>query len=212
MATRQQQAASADRKTSRAAALATLEGEPLPLPTEPHTTPPEPDQATADEIMALGACGLTDTQIANHLGISHDDLRGWGNAHSAISTALSRARTAAKAWWEEQARRAIITENNRFPAGAWSQVMKARFKDYDDKPQVVIDLSALVRVQIPVTPEPLQERVSDASNALIQHEPVGLVQSQTGTSSNSGNGADGPSIALPGPDDIDDADPRGGGG
>lgn len=148
MATRAQQEASADRKAARTAALKALDGEPLPLPTEPRQAPAEPSDELPAEIVALGACGLTDTQIANHLALTENEMRAMGKACSAVADALSRARTASKAWWEEQARRALITENNRFPAGAWAQVMKARFSEYEDKGTTVhIDLGSLVVIQ-----------------------------------------------------------------
>lgn len=179
MATRQQQAASADRKAARAEALRVLGSDPLPLPAEPHTSPAEPSDELPAEIVALGEHGLTDTQIAHHLCLSQEQLQAMENGHSAIKAALSRARTAAKAWWEEQARRALITENNRFPAGAWAQVMKARFKDYDDKPQFVFDIGSLVVINRRQPPEPLHERVADSDKPLIEGRTVRLAHSPT---------------------------------
>lgn len=102
-----------------------------------------------------------------------------GKAHPAVEAALSRARTAAKAWWEEQARRALITENNRFPAGAWAQVMKARFPDYDDKPTFVIDLGSLVRIDV----QPTANRLPDTDKPLIEGQTVRLGQGPTGPGS-----------------------------
>ncbi len=171
MASREQQAASAADKANRAQALRTLAGEPLPLPTDPRTTPAEPTDDLPAEITALGAVGLTETQIAHHLSMSLDGLQGMANAHQPIKDALLRARTAAKAWWEEQARRALVLENNRFPAGAWAQVMKARFPDYEDKPTVLIDIGQLVMIQRR-TPEPLGERAADGAKPLIEGETV----------------------------------------
>lgn len=179
MATRAQQASSAASKAERAAALTTLTGEPLPLPTDRRTEPAEYTDDLPAEVIALGANGLTDTQIADHLAMSADALASMGKAHSALGDALSRARTAAQAWWEEQARRALITENNRFPAGAWAQVMKARFSGYDDRPQVTIDLGSLVIIQRG-QPEPLGERAAHGDKPLIEGRSVRLDHSLTG--------------------------------
>ena len=186
LATRAQQASSTADKAARAAALVTLTGERLPLPTDRRTEPAEYTDDLPAEIVALGAEGLTETQIADHLCLSGDGLDVMANAHQALKDALSRARTAAKAWWEEQARRALITENNRFPAGAWAQVMKARFPDYDDKPTIHIDLGSLVMIQRRA-PEPLGERAADPAKPLIEGRSVRLDHSPTGQGSGETN-------------------------
>lgn len=189
MASRAQQAASAASKAERAAALQTLSGEPLPLPSERRSTPASYTPDLPAEITALGSVGLTETQIADHLAMDADGLAAMGKAHQDVANALSRARTAAKAWWEEQARRALVTENNRFPAGAWAQVMKARFADYDDKPSVTLDLSGLVVVKLPA-PEPLQERAAIEAKPLIEGQAVRLAMSPTGSGSTDPNLSD----------------------
>jgi hypothetical protein len=177
MATRERQAQAAASKAERSAALQTLTGEPLPLPTVRRTTPAAFTGDLPGEIVELGANGLTETQIADHLAMDAETLAGMGKAHPELRAALSRARTAAKAWWEEQARRALITENNRFPAGAWAQVMKARFPDYDDRPSITVDLGSLVIIQ---RAEPLGERAAVAPNPLIEGQAVRPAPSLTG--------------------------------
>lgn len=186
MASRAQQATAAEAKAARAAALTTLTGERLPLPTDRRTSPAEYTPDLPAEIVALGAEGLTETQIADHLCLSGDALQVMANAHLGLKDALSRARTAAKAWWEEQARRALITENNRFPAGAWAQVMKARFADYDDRPTVHLDLGQLVIIDRRA-PEPLGERAADGAKPLIEGRAVRLAPSPTGEGSTDPN-------------------------
>jgi len=207
MATRAQQATAAASKAERAAALTTLAGEPLPLPTDRRTEPAEYTDDLPAEVIALGTNGLTDTQIADHLALSADALASMAKAHSPLADALSRARTAAQAWWEEQARRALITENNRFPAGAWAQVMKARFGGYDDRPTVTIDLGSLVVIQRG-QPEPLGERAAHGAKPLIDGHAVRLGDSLTGEGTGQSN--------LPDPDGgelhPDGADPRPDGG
>ena len=163
MATRAQQASSAERKAARLAALAVIEGEPLPLPTEPREQPIGYTDDLPAECVQLGAQGLSEAQIAAHWAIDVETLRAWGDAYPPMKAALSRARTAMRSWWEEKARRAIVTGDNRFPAGAWSQVMRARFSEYDDKPQgLVIDLSGLVVVHAATPGLPAQQGVIDA--------------------------------------------------
>lgn len=169
MATRQRQAEATAEKAARTAALATLQGAPLPLPTEPRTLPAEPSAETAAEIITLGASGLADAQIANHLAITLDELRGWENTHPEIGQAMSRARTAAQAWWEEQARRAVITENNRFPAAMWQTRMRA-FAGYEDKPTVSINIGELVRIRV----EPTVDRLPGEAKPLIEGKASGL--------------------------------------
>lgn len=179
MATREQQATAAADKATRTAALQVLNGAPLPLPTEPHDQPPGPGDDTAAEILALAAVGLTETQIADHMAMTADELKAMGKTCPAIKRSLSRARTAAQAWWEEQARRAVVTENNRFPAGMWSTAMR-RFPEYDDKQGVTvnIDLGSLVVVRLDA-PEPLGERAADHAKPLIEGETVRLAMSPT---------------------------------
>lgn len=183
MATRAQQATSTADKAARAAALVTLTGERLPLPTDRRTEPAEYTDNLPAEVVSLGAEGLTETQIADHLNLSGGELERMANTHPALRDALSRARTAAKAWWEEQARRALITENNRFPAGAWAQVMKARFPDYDDKPTITLDLGSLVIIQRAQPAEPLGERAAATPNPLIEGRAVRLGHGLTGEGS-----------------------------
>lgn len=165
MASRERQATAAADKATRAAALATLQGAPLPLPTEPRTAPALPDANTAAEIITLGASGLADAQIANHLAITLDELKGWENTHPEMAQAMSRARTAAQAWWEEQARRAVITENNRFPAAMWQTRMRA-FAGYEDKPTIAINIAELVRIE---RRQPTGDRLPVGANTLIEH-------------------------------------------
>lgn len=200
----------ARRQLREAEQLADVQASRPTLP-QPRQTPAQYEPALLDELMTLANQGYATAEIAAHWAISEETLDGWAKTHSELAEALSRARVREKAWWLTKAREAIRDDNNRFPAGAWSHIMRARFPEYDDKRGVTVnvDLSALVRVAIP---EPLQERVSDAGKALIEHEPVGLSQSLTGTSSNSGTAAGAPCIALPGPDADDDADPQGAGG
>lgn len=183
MATRERQAEAATDKAARAAALKVLDGQPLPLPTEPHDQPPEPGHETAEEVLALAAVGLTETQIANHFAMTLEELKAMSEGCQAVKRSLSRARTAAQAWWEEQSRRAVVTENNRFPAGMWSTAMR-RFPDYQEKGGINLhfDLSSLVTISRR-QPEPLGERGADGAKPLIEGHAVELPMSPTASGS-----------------------------
>lgn len=148
MATRAQVAASAETRDARLKAIATLAGQPLPLPSDPRTSPIDYTDDLPDEAQALGANGLSDAQIAAHWCIAAETLMEWADAHPALNASLARARTAAQAWWEETARRAIVTGDNRYPAGVFAQVMRARFIDYRERVEINhhLDIRALVHV------------------------------------------------------------------
>lgn len=180
MATRAQQAASSARRTAQLEALKVLDGEPLPLPTEPRPEPiPYSDDLPA-EAVALGSQGLSEVQIAAHWAISAETMQEWGKTYPSFSQALARARTAMRAWWEEKARRALVTSDNRFPAGAWAQVMRARFSEYDDKSgiNVHIDLGRLVVVNRNAPELPTEQTVIDAK-PLTDQRTVRLAPGQT---------------------------------
>lgn len=180
MASRAQQASAAEIRSARLAALAVIEGDALPLPTDPRTDPVGYTDDLPAECVLLGAQGLSEAQIAAHWAVDVEAVREWGKAHPALKAALSRARTASLAWWEEKARRAIVTGDNRFPAGAWAQVMRARFADYADHQtiSVQLDLGKLVRIDLTPPGLPSQQTVAEP-NALIEHGPARLVEGLT---------------------------------
>lgn len=201
MATRVQHREKAENRESRLAALRVIEGEALPLPTEPRTDPAEYTDDIPAEVIALASEGLSESQIAKHLAVDVETLRGWGEAHTALKSALSRARTAMLAWWEEKARRAIVTGDNRFPAGAWSQVMRARFSAYDDRANVTLnfDLRTLVHIgrQEPDLPS---EQMVRSANPLILDGTARLVGSQTASGEVESSSPDGPPTPPAGDD------------
>lgn len=185
MATRAQQAAATSAKAERSAALAVIEGQPLPLPTPPRDHPADlTDPALPDELTALGAIGLSPAQIANHLSLTVDELRDGGEGHPELKRALSRARTAAIAWWEEKARRAVVTDNNRFPAGAWSHIMRAQFPEYAEKQaiNVNIDLGRLVTLDLRA-PQLTGDQLPSVDIPSQINRGVGLIEGPTGSGS-----------------------------
>lgn len=164
-----------------------------PLPPRRSSPVTYSEDLTA-EFVALAEEGYSAVEVAAHWSIDEALIDQWRDEHSDFDEALRRARTLEKAWWMSRARHALRDDNNRFPAGAWSHVMRSRFPEYDDKKglTVQLDLGQLVRIVMPVaTPAPLGPR----------H-----------TSSVSGSTADAPCIALPGSDADDGADPQGAGG
>lgn len=195
-----------EREADQLATFPTVKRAPLP---EPRTEPAEYSPDLIPELLTLAANGYSATETAAHWAISEETLKAWGEAHSELGDALNHARTREKAWWTSRARLAISTDNNRFPAGAWSHVMRARFPEYDDKSglSVTIDLGALVTIHRN-QPEPLGERVADAPKPLIEGRSVRLDDSLTGEGEGQSN--------LPDPDASQlhpgGADPRPDGG
>jgi hypothetical protein len=75
-------------------------------------------------------------------------------------------------------------QDNKFPAGAWSQAMSAMFPGYDKKDRVGItfDITRNLIMMDLRTAEPLSEQTVGDPNPLIEHGPARLVASQTGES------------------------------
>jgi len=195
-----------EREADQLATFPTVRRAALPEPrSEPATYHPD----LIGELMTLASEGYSATETAAHWAISEETLTQWGEAHSDLSEALKLARTREKAWWTSRARVAISTDNNRFPAGAWSHVMRARFPEYDDKSglSVTIDLGALVTIHRN-QPEPLGERAAHSAKPLIDGHAVRLGDSLTGEGTGQSN--------LPDPDggemQSDGANPRPEGG
>lgn len=158
--------------------LRIAEARELPSPQRDNPIPYSPD--LDQEIIALATLGLMPAEIAAHWAIDEETLKGWEEAHISFGAAARRARTRAKAWWQRQPRQAITEGNNKFPAGAWAQQVRALFPEYDDKASVSItlDLGALVSIARPV-PELPDRRAVQVPSALIEGETVRLPASQT---------------------------------
>lgn len=166
------------READQLATFPTTKRPPLP---EPRTEPVEYSPDLHPELLQLSAHGYSLTEIAAHWCISEETLNAWGKAHSSLAETFNHARAREKAWWISRARIAIDTDNNRFPAGAWSHVMRARFPDeYGEKgPTIHLDLGQLVVIQR-ARPEQLtgSQSGSDAK-PLIEGRTVRLHGSQT---------------------------------
>jgi len=180
----------ARREERQADQLATYETVKRRALSEPRTEPAtyHPDLLT--ELLDLAGEGYSATEIAAHWAISEETLEAWGKAHPALSDTLNHARAREKAWWLSRARLAIRDDNNRFPAGAWSHVMRARFPEWDDKPTVHLDLGSLVIVHRN-RPEPLQERAAGDAKPLIEGRAIRLAHSPTGEGTTDSSLSDG---------------------
>lgn len=169
----------ARREAREADQLATFETVKRPALPEPRDTPADYSPDLIPELLTLGANGYAPAEIAAHWCISEERLQEWGKAHQDFAEALNHARAREKAWWLSRARLAIRDDNNRFPAGAWSHVMRARFPEFDDKQTITLDIGSLVVIQRN-RPEPLQERTADEAKPLIEGRCVRLPDSLTG--------------------------------
>lgn len=167
----------------------------------PRDTPADYADDLIEELLSLAAEGYSATEVAAHWAISEETFAMWEKAHKPFADAVSRARAREKAWWLARARLAIRNDNNRFPAGAWSHVMRSRFPEFDDKSGLgaLLDIGALVVIQRR-QPEPLHERLSDHAKPLIEGECTQLPQSLTGSGRAAANlsDADGGAVHPPG--------------
>ena len=106
------------------------------LPTARRTTPEPWSEALSDEAVALAEHGLSEAEIAAHWRVGLETIGGWMVEHAEFRASMSRASAQAMAWWERKARLAVGRDNNKFAAGAWAQVMRARFPTYADRLEV----------------------------------------------------------------------------
>lgn len=166
------------RQAEQQAALISDQRASLP---QAHETPASYTNDLIPELLDLADQGYAVAEVAAHWAISEETLKEWANTHSDLAEAISRARAREKAWWLAKAREAIRDNNNKFPAGAWSHVMRAKFPEYADHSGVIVNvnLSDLVVIQRRQPPEPLQERVAGADRSLIEGRAVRLPHSQT---------------------------------
>lgn len=156
-------------------------------PTDRRDTPETYRPELIAELITLARNGWTPAEIANHWAVAVEELLTWRDAHPAFEAALARARDAAQAWWETKARVAMATRDNKFPAGAWAMVMRARFAEYREKVEVQHTIDITKRLVILDLREgqragPLSEQSVEGAKPLIEHGPARLVASQTGES------------------------------
>lgn len=97
-----------------------------------------------ERAVKLGMIGKSWSAIAREFGISRNTLYEWEAAHPAFRDALSRARAAAQAWWEDD-----IQGNRKakhYQAQTVARLMGAQFEDYRERAQldVTLNLEGLV--------------------------------------------------------------------
>lgn len=163
----------ARREEREAQQLADLQSEQRAPVSEPRDTPADYSDDLIPDLLALASQGYSRVEIAAHWAVSEETVGEWEKAHKPFADALSHARTREKAWWMGRARKAIRDDNNRFPAGAWSHVMRARFAEYDDKPGLVLDIGQLVVIQRR-QPELTGDQSPANAMQLISHRTVRL--------------------------------------
>ncbi|MBG7616481.1 hypothetical protein IWC96_14480 [Brevundimonas sp. BAL450] len=177
----------AGRSLSHARAQAELEriraASDTPTPQRQHPIPYDP--ALNDEAIALADIGMTGAELAAHWCISEETMMGWSEAHPDFKEALQRARTRAKAWWQRQPRLAIREKDNKFPAGAWSQQVRALFSEYADQsgPTIHIDLGRMVVIHRRDPQQLTGDQLPRLDKSLIhqasvQHQPSWTVPEQ----------------------------------
>lgn len=172
----------AGRPLSQARAAAALEAirAAADTPTPARTAPADYTPDLCEEAIALANIGMIGAELAAHWAVSEETMTEWEKVHSDFANALHRARTRAKAWWQRQPRLAIREKDNKFPAGAWSQQVRALFPEYDDKRglQVTLDLGSLVIIQRQ-QPELTGSQQDGEAKTLIEGRAVRLEPSPT---------------------------------
>lgn len=81
----------------------------------------------------MGMQGYSIAQMAASLEVDKASIYDWKAAHPEFSTALSKAMTAAQAWWERLGLEGM-QNNKQFNALVWKISMQARFReDYTER-------------------------------------------------------------------------------
>lgn len=160
---------SAARAAAEAERIRQASATPTPQRTQPIHYTPDLDA----EALALADIGMTEVETAAHWAIDEETLEEWRKAHPSFAAALRRARTRAKAWWQRQPRLALREKDNKFPAGAWAQQVRALFPEYADHKGVTVtlNLADLVRVE---RRQPTVDRLPGTDKPLIEGEASGL--------------------------------------
>lgn len=86
-------------------------------------------------VIELGEQGKSEVQIAVALGIPRTTMRSWAERHDEFRQALTRAKEASQAWWEDAAQSGHVGETIN-PA-VWKHTVMCRFRDDYLPPQRV---------------------------------------------------------------------------
>ena len=94
--------------------------------------PPTYRPEFCERIIELGKLGYSQARMAAALDVSKQTITDWAKRHVEFSDALSRARTYAQSWWEQEAQTGL--KNREFNAGIWDKSVKSMFReDYTDR-------------------------------------------------------------------------------
>lgn len=80
-----------------------------------------------EQVEELGAQGKSFTQIAVKLGVTRQTLHNWAHRNPEFFDALTRAREAALAYWEDYGEAGITAE--RFNTAVWSKIIASRWPE-----------------------------------------------------------------------------------
>lgn len=98
------------------------------------TTFPQGEAAKAlcERVIELGSQGMSDCEISREIDVPRGTMQSWAERHLEFSAALTRAREASQAWWEQAGREHIKDKN--FNAQLWLKTMASRFRqDYAER-------------------------------------------------------------------------------
>lgn len=105
------------------------------VPKHPGGRPTKYDPAYCDLAIELGKQGKSTEVIACHIGVVHQTVLNWSNAHPEFLEAITLAKQYELLWWENAGQENLTTTG--FSASAWSRSMAARFPSkWREKTQV----------------------------------------------------------------------------
>jgi hypothetical protein len=103
-------------------------------------------QEYCERVVELSRDGKTLTALAVELGVMRSTLYNWQDKHSEFMDACTRARDAARAWWE-QTMSDQSTGRNNGNSGALLFAMKNQFPDdYRDRKEHKVDATQTVEL------------------------------------------------------------------
>lgn len=128
----------------------------------PHAggRPTKYDPAFCEQIVEMGKAGFSYAEMANAFDVVRETLTEWTKVHPEFSAAVTRAKSASLAWWENEARNGI-NKGSAFNAALWAKSMSGRFpaEPYRERTEVsgpaggpiqTVDVSGLTPEQLSV--------------------------------------------------------------
>lgn len=95
------------------------------------------DPSYCDSVVELGKVGRSPAQIATALGICRNTLDSWKREYPPFCEALTRARTEAQSFWEEELRRQVFEKSQDVNTPALKLLLQARFReDYTEQTKI----------------------------------------------------------------------------